>query len=157
VHGRLSACIVIAEFELLPARLGDFLTLARGFAGECLSQEPGCRQFDVVVLEGTPSGVLFYEAYDDLAAVEAHGRAAHTWPCSRPRSRAWWLASILCARGGARGHEGGCRLFQCRSADALKHDLPAPALANAAGSAMRSLRRQVLANADIRRNSRLPH
>jgi quinol monooxygenase YgiN len=77
VPGRLSAWIVIAEFELLPARLGDFLALARGFAGECLAREPGCRQFDVVVLEGTPSGVLFYEAYDDLAAFEAHGRAAH--------------------------------------------------------------------------------
>jgi quinol monooxygenase YgiN len=77
VRGPLTAYVVIAEFEVLPARLGDFLTLARGFAGECLSQEPGCRQFDVVVLEGTPAGVLFYEAFDDIAAFEAHGRASH--------------------------------------------------------------------------------
>ncbi len=71
------ACVVVAEFEVLPHRLQAFLALARSFAGECLSQEPGCRQFDVVLLEDAPLAVLFYEAYDDLAAFEAHGRAAH--------------------------------------------------------------------------------
>lgn len=69
--------MVIAEFDVSPVRLREFLALARSFAGECLSEEPGCLQFDVVVLEGTCPTVLFYEAYDTVAAFEAHGRAAH--------------------------------------------------------------------------------
>lgn len=69
--------MVIAEFEVEPARFDEFLALARGFAGECLRHEPGCRQFDVVCLHSPPQGVLFYEAYDSLAAFAAHGQAAH--------------------------------------------------------------------------------
>ena len=70
------ACIVIAEFEVRPEAFGDFVALARGFAAECLAHESGCRQFDVVQLETTPHGVLFYEAYDDAAAFEAHRQSA---------------------------------------------------------------------------------
>lgn len=69
--------VVIAEFEVEPTRFDEFLALARGFAGDCLNHEPGCRQFDVVCLDSPPHGVLFYEAYDDLAAFAAHGQAAH--------------------------------------------------------------------------------
>ena len=72
-----AAHVVIAEFDVSPARLREFLALARSFAGECLSEEPGCLQFDVVVLEGACPTVLFYEAYDNVAAFEAHGRATH--------------------------------------------------------------------------------
>jgi quinol monooxygenase YgiN len=69
--------VVIAEFEIVPARMADFLALAHGFAAECLADEPGCSQFDVVQVDGTPPSVLFYETYDDEAAFAAHGQAAH--------------------------------------------------------------------------------
>jgi quinol monooxygenase YgiN len=69
--------VVIAEFEVKAEALDDFIVLARRFAQECLESEPGCRQFDVVRLESTENGVLFYEAYDDAAAFQAHGGAAH--------------------------------------------------------------------------------
>jgi quinol monooxygenase YgiN len=75
--GKAGACIVIAEFEVKPEAIGDFATLARRFAEECLESEPGCWQFDVVRLETTPCGILFYESYDDAAAFEAHCRSAH--------------------------------------------------------------------------------
>ena len=75
--GKAGACIVIAEFEVRPASFGDFTAMARRFAEECLESEPGCRQFDVVRLETTSYGVLFYEAYDDAAAFEAHRSSAH--------------------------------------------------------------------------------
>jgi quinol monooxygenase YgiN len=39
--------------------------------------EPGCRQFDVVSLEATRQGVLFYEVYDGMTAFEAHCRSNH--------------------------------------------------------------------------------
>lgn len=72
-----SVCIVIAELVVKRDSLGEFSALARGFAQECLENEPGCRQFDVVILETTPDSVLFYEAYDDGTAFEAHCRSAH--------------------------------------------------------------------------------
>jgi quinol monooxygenase YgiN len=70
--GKVGACVVIAEFDVKAESLDDFIAVARRFAQECLDHEPGCRQFDVVQLESTLHGVLFYEAYDDAAAFEAH-------------------------------------------------------------------------------------
>ena len=69
--------MVIAEFVVHAGSLDEFMALARRFAQECLDSEPGCWQFDVVQLESTPNGVLFYEAYDDAAAFEAHRESAH--------------------------------------------------------------------------------
>lgn len=69
--------VVIAELAVKPERLGAFVALARSFAAECLAREPGCRQFQVVRLESTPQHVLFFEAYDDAAAFEAHRASDH--------------------------------------------------------------------------------
>lgn len=57
--------------------LEDFIALGRRFAQECLANEPGCLQFDVVRLESTPRGVLFYETYDDAVAFEGHCSSTH--------------------------------------------------------------------------------
>lgn len=69
--------VVIAELEVKPERLGEFVTLARSFAAECLAREPGCRQFQVVRLESTPHHVLFFEVYDDAAAFDVHRASDH--------------------------------------------------------------------------------
>jgi quinol monooxygenase YgiN len=74
---RVGACVVIAEFEVRAESLDDFIALARSFARDCLKVESGCRQFDVVLIESTPHGVLFYEVYDDAAAFAAHGGSSH--------------------------------------------------------------------------------
>lgn len=39
--------------------------------------EPGCRQFDVVVPDGEPDNVLLYEIYNDPAAFAAHTKTLH--------------------------------------------------------------------------------
>ena len=39
--------------------------------------EPGCRQFDVVIPQGEKERVFLYEIYDDADAFEAHKRTAH--------------------------------------------------------------------------------
>jgi quinol monooxygenase YgiN len=69
--------VVIAEFDVSPAHLNEFLALANSFSDECIESESGCWQFDVVTLEATASGVLFYEAYDNAEAFEAHCRSTH--------------------------------------------------------------------------------
>lgn len=69
--------VVIAELEVKPDRLGAFVALARSFAAECVALETGCRQFQVVRLDSTPPRLLFFEAYDDAAAFDAHRASDH--------------------------------------------------------------------------------
>lgn len=40
-------------------------------------QEPGCRQFDILVDPNDPTKVMLYEIYDDEAAFEAHQQTPH--------------------------------------------------------------------------------
>lgn len=75
--GAAGAHVVIAELEVKPDRLAAFVARARAFAAECLAHEPGCRQFQVVRLDSTPPHVLFFEAYDDAAAFDAHRASDH--------------------------------------------------------------------------------
>lgn len=75
--GAAGSHVVIAELEVKPERLGAFVALARSFAAECLAREPGCRQFQVVRLESTLHHVLFFEAYEDVAAFDAHRASDH--------------------------------------------------------------------------------
>lgn len=68
--------VVIAEFDVAPERLEEFLAVARDDATASVRDEPGCRQFDVIVLDGQ-GGVLFHEVYDDRAAFDAHLQTPH--------------------------------------------------------------------------------
>ena len=69
--------VVIAEFEVKAECLRDFLALAHDDARHSLADESGCRQFDIVEIEGTPARVLFYEVYDDRAAFDTHLQTPH--------------------------------------------------------------------------------
>ena len=75
--GKSAAFVVIPEFVVKPDCLEAFLALAQDDARHSLADEPGCRQFDVVQMEGAPHQVLFYEVYDSRAAFEAHLQTPH--------------------------------------------------------------------------------
>ncbi|GAB4071119.1 antibiotic biosynthesis monooxygenase [Ancylobacter sonchi] len=68
--------VVIAEFRVKPGALDAFLAAAQDDARHSLADEPGCRQFDVVVPEAGDS-VVFYEVYDSRAAFDAHLETPH--------------------------------------------------------------------------------
>jgi quinol monooxygenase YgiN len=71
--GKPAAFVMIPEFVVKPAACIDaLLSLARDDIGRSVADEPGCRQFDVVQMEGAPLHVLSYEAHDSRAAFEAH-------------------------------------------------------------------------------------
>jgi len=72
-----SAFVVIAQFRVKPAMLPAFLDAARDDARHSVADEPGCRQFDVVQLEGSDDTVFFYEVYDSRAAFDAHLETPH--------------------------------------------------------------------------------
>jgi quinol monooxygenase YgiN len=71
------AYVVIAEFRVKPGFMDAFLASAADDARHSLADEPGCRQFDVVVAEGEDNAVLFYEVYDSRAAFDAHLQTPH--------------------------------------------------------------------------------
>jgi quinol monooxygenase YgiN len=50
--GKPAAFVVIAEFVVKPDCIDAFLALARDDASHSVADEPGCRQFDVVQMEG---------------------------------------------------------------------------------------------------------
>src|SRR6516165_4625490 len=64
--------VVIPEFVVKPDCREAFLALAQDDASHSVADEPGCRQFDVVQMEGAPHQVLFYEVYESRAAFDAH-------------------------------------------------------------------------------------
>lgn len=73
---REGAFVIVAEFEVRPEALEQFLELAKTDAGQSVAKEPGCHQFDVTVDRST-SRVLLYEVYDDQAAFDAHLGTPH--------------------------------------------------------------------------------
>lgn len=71
------AFVVIAEFQVKPGKLEAFLEAAQDDARHSVSDEPGCRQFDVICPEGESDTVVFYEVYDDRPAFDAHLETPH--------------------------------------------------------------------------------
>lgn len=75
--GQPTAFVVIPEFVVKPDYIDAFLALALDDASHSVADEPGCRQFDVVQMEGAPHQVLFYEVYDKRATFDAHLQTPH--------------------------------------------------------------------------------
>ena len=69
--------VIIAEFEVKPDKLEQFLELARTDASQSVANEPGCRQFDVTLDREQPNRVVLYEVYEDAAAFDAHLETPH--------------------------------------------------------------------------------
>ncbi|WP_407192786.1 putative quinol monooxygenase [Bradyrhizobium sp. STM 3566] len=85
--------VVIAEFEVKPGAMPDFLALAHDDARCSVADEPGCRAFEVAVTQDALETVVFYEVYDDRAAFDAHLKTPHL-----ARFRAGFPALIVTER-----------------------------------------------------------
>jgi len=57
--GKSATFVVVPEFVVKPDCLDAFLALAKDDASHSVADEPGCRQFDIVQMEGAPCRVLF--------------------------------------------------------------------------------------------------
>ena len=69
--------VVMVEFRLKPGTSDRFRRLINENARASVRDEPGCRQFDVVVPDGEPDSVILYEIYDDAAAFDSHKKTPH--------------------------------------------------------------------------------
>ena len=69
--------VIIAEFEVKPDKLEQFLELAKTDASQSVAKEPGCHQFDVSLDREQPNRVVLYEVYANEAAFDAHIETPH--------------------------------------------------------------------------------
>lgn len=68
----MAEIVVMVRFEVEPGRRAAFLELVEAHAAASLSEEPGCRRFDILLPDDAPDRVMLYEVYVDAAAFEAH-------------------------------------------------------------------------------------
>jgi len=64
------------DLDIVPAELEAYKAAIRENAAATV-KEPGCRQFDVLVLESNPNHIFLYEVYDSEAAFKAHRASDH--------------------------------------------------------------------------------
>lgn len=64
------------DLDIVPAELDKYMAAIKE-NGAATVKEPGCRQFDILVLASNPNHVFLYEVYDDEAAYQAHRASDH--------------------------------------------------------------------------------
>jgi (4S)-4-hydroxy-5-phosphonooxypentane-2,3-dione isomerase len=68
--------INLVELVVIPAELSKFLELAKDNAATAI-KEPGVREFNITQLASNPNHVVFYEVYDNEAALATHRGTDH--------------------------------------------------------------------------------
>ncbi|MFJ3054999.1 putative quinol monooxygenase [Herbaspirillum sp. NPDC087042] len=94
---------LVVRLDVHPERLEQFLAAIRENAERTFNDEPGCHYFDVTQDSKNPLHFIFYELYENLAAIDAH-RAA-------PHFAAWRAAADQCVVKGSQVNTITERLF----------------------------------------------
>lgn len=68
--------IAAVDLDIVPAEMEKFIAALKE-NGAASVKEPGCRQFDILVLASNPNHVFIYEVYDNEAAAQAHRTTDH--------------------------------------------------------------------------------
>ena len=68
---------ILVEFTIKPDAIARFRELITTNAARSVSDEPGCRRFDVLSSGDEPGRVVLYEIYDDDRAFELHLATPH--------------------------------------------------------------------------------
>ena len=64
------------DLDIVPAQRDNYLAAIKENSLAAI-QEPGCRQFDILVLADDPNHLFLFEVYDDEAAFKAHRASDH--------------------------------------------------------------------------------
>jgi quinol monooxygenase YgiN len=68
--------INLVELVVVPSELPKFLEFAKDNAATAI-KEPGVREFNITQLASNPNHVVFYEVYDNEAALATHRATDH--------------------------------------------------------------------------------
>ncbi len=71
-----SGYVNAVDLDIVPTELDQFMAAIKENAAATV-QEPGCREFNITVLESNPNHVFLYEVYDDEAALQSHRATEH--------------------------------------------------------------------------------
>jgi (4S)-4-hydroxy-5-phosphonooxypentane-2,3-dione isomerase len=64
------------DLVIVPSEMAKFVDAIKENGANAV-KEPGCREFNITVLNGNPNHVFLYEVYDNEAALEAHRQTPH--------------------------------------------------------------------------------
>ena len=64
------------DLVIVPSELPQFLEAVKE-NGAASVKEPGCRAFNIAIVNGSPNHVFLYEVYDNEAALQAHRQTDH--------------------------------------------------------------------------------
>ena len=64
------------DLDIVPVERDNYLAAIKENSTAAI-QEPGCRQFDILVLDNDPNYLFLYEVYDNEAAFKAHRASEH--------------------------------------------------------------------------------
>ena len=64
------------DLDIVPAERDNYLAAIKENSQAAI-QEPGCRQFDILVLADDPNHLFLFEVCDDEAAFKAHRASEH--------------------------------------------------------------------------------
>ena len=73
----MSAFAIIVTVKLKPGTADAFRPLILNNAEAAVRDEPACQQFQVLCAEDAPETFIFYEVYDDAAALDSHRAQPH--------------------------------------------------------------------------------
>jgi autoinducer 2-degrading protein len=68
---------LLVTLEVAPDRVDEFLRYIKEEAADARTKEPGCRRFEISRSVEKANVFTLTEAYDDLAALEAHRKTPH--------------------------------------------------------------------------------
>jgi autoinducer 2-degrading protein len=64
------------DLDIVPAAIEHYLAAIKE-NGAATVKEPGCREFDILVLASNPNHIFLYEVYENEAAYQAHRASDH--------------------------------------------------------------------------------
>jgi len=68
--------INLVELVVVPSELPKFLELAKDNAAQAM-KDPGVREFNITQMATNPNHVVYYEVYENAAALDAHRATDH--------------------------------------------------------------------------------
>ena len=71
-----SLLVVVVEYDIVHGQTDAYLAAVKENAAASV-QEPGCREFNIMVSQQDPNHVFIFEVYDNAAALEAHRATDH--------------------------------------------------------------------------------
>ena len=74
----MSKLAIFVELQARPEAFDAFRAAMRKHAALSLKEDPGCRQFDILVPQDAPHTLMLYEVYDDEACFQGHAKSKHT-------------------------------------------------------------------------------